>query len=100
MKRTRIVLMVIALTVTMLLATSIPGLAAADSRVFFPKGNGATYSCSGGPPFIFDGMSSEGNCSVQQIGAQPSDLTCDVPTEITFVHEGSQDVENGKLCQQ
>jgi hypothetical protein len=98
-KHTGMVLMVIAVTVTMLLATALPAMAAPNSMVFFPKGNGATYSCTGGPPFVFDPNSSEGNCGVQQIGGQPTGLTCGVPTEITFVHDGHKDVENAKLCQ-
>jgi hypothetical protein len=63
-----------------------------DSVVYFSLGNGATYSCAGGPPFVVDndhhsGDSSPGNCAIQQIGPPPVGLACDIPTTITFTHE-------------
>ena len=87
----------------MLLATSLPATAqsAGDSLVFFPVGNGATYSCTGGPPFIHSGhdASSTGNCTVRHVGPPPSGpASCDVPTTITLVHDMHQDVEEGRLC--
>jgi hypothetical protein len=64
----------------------------ADPIVYFPLGNGATYSCAGGPPFVVNdlhhsGGSSPGNCAIQQIGPPPVGLVCDVPATITFEHE-------------
>ncbi|MDP8951731.1 MAG: hypothetical protein M3N18_05760 [Actinomycetota bacterium] len=82
-----------------LLAT-LPALATSptDSTVFYPKGNGVTYSCTGGSPFVHHGHdASMGNCAVQGVGP-PADLICDVPTTITFVHDMHQDVEDGRLC--
>ena len=102
MRFIKLVLTLAAVTVAMLL-TSIPLAAAlpAHSIVFFPVslGNGATYSCTGGPPFVFDGDdSSTGNCSVRQIG-RPAELVCDVPTTITFVHDMHQFVGDASRCQ-
>ncbi len=90
-----------AFTAVMLAAPSLPAAAEAseDSTVFFPVplGNGATYSCTGGPPFVVDEDDSTGNCSVEQIGA-PSDLVCDAPADITFVHDAHRFVADGRLC--
>ncbi len=86
----------------MLVAPILPAVAqepqeAADSTVFFPYGNGATYSCTGGPPFVFD-PAGTGNCTVQQIGRLTGPL-CEIPTTITFVHQGHQWIADAKLCQ-
>jgi hypothetical protein len=94
-----------AITVVMLVAPILPALAqesqeeeaAADSIVFFPYGNGATYSCVGDAPFVFDSAGS-GNCTVQQIGRLTAPL-CEIPTTITFVHHGHQWVADARLCQ-
>lgn len=85
----------------MLIATTLPAIAASpgNSIVYFPDGNGVTYSCTGGPPFVVDPMSSEGNCSVEQIGGLPAGLVCDVPTALTFVHDAHEAKLEGKLCQ-
>ena len=69
---------------------------AAESIVYFPYGNGGTYSCTGGPPFVSDSAGT-GNCSIEQIGA-PTGLTCDIPTNLTFVHEGHEWVSDASLC--
>ncbi len=90
---------VAAFTVAMLVALILPATAdaqEADSIVYFPYGNGATYSCTGGPPFVFD-PAWTGNCAVQQIG-KPADLVCDDPTTITFVHDMHQFVADASLC--
>ena len=96
------VLAVAALMVTMLVVVAGPAAAGpGDTIVFFPVplGNGAIYSCTGGPPFVFDSDStSTGNCAVQQIG-RPPDLVCDVPTTITFVHDMHQFVGDASRCQ-
>ncbi len=99
MGRTKSMIAVIAVTVAMLVA-SVPAAMAASvgSTVYFPYGNGATYSCSGEPPFVFDSDSRTGNCAVQQIG-KPTDLVCNVTTSITFVHEGHGFVADASLCQ-
>lgn len=101
MGRIKLVFTLAAVTVAVLLASIPPALAASpdDSIVFFPVtlGNGATYSCTGGPPFVSNGDDSTGNCSVQQIG-KPADLVCDVPTTITFVHDRHQFIADGSLC--
>lgn len=68
----------------------------AVSIVFFPAGNGATYSCTGGPPFVFSDHPM-GNCAFLQIGV-PVGLICDVPTTITFMHDMYQFVADGSLC--
>jgi hypothetical protein len=100
MGRIKTVLALAAVTVAMLVAYIPPAAASpADSIVFFPVtlGNGATYSCTGGPPFVFNGDDSTGNCAVQQIG-RPADLVCDIPTTITFVHDMHQLVADGSRC--
>jgi hypothetical protein len=102
MGRIKLVLAVAAVTVAMLVASIPPALATSpeNSVVFFPAslGNGASYSCTGGPPFVSNGDdSTRGNCSVEQIGA-PAGLICDVPTTITFVHDMHQFVADGSLC--
>ena len=92
---------VIAWAAMLLATTSLPATAqsAGDSLVFFPAGNGATYSCTGGPPFVFaHHPGSMGNCSVEQIGAPAANLTCDEPTAITFTHGTHEDVEDAWLC--
>lgn len=101
MKRFRMLFMVSAVTVAMLLASTLPALATspAGTTVFYPYGNGVTYSCTGGPPFVVDPKSSQANCATQQIGSPPPGAVCDVPTTITFMHDMRPDVENGKLCQ-
>lgn len=73
-----------------------PAVSPAVSTVFFPGGNGVTYSCTGGPPFVFD-PHSMGNCAVQYVGP-PVGLVCDVPTTIIFMHEMSQFVADASLC--
>lgn len=101
MRRIKLVFTVAAVTVAMLLTSIPPALAAspADSIVFFPVtlGAGATYSCTGGPPFVSTSDDPTGNCTVLQIG-KPADLVCDVPTTITFVHDMHQFVADGSLC--
>jgi len=98
-RRIKRVLAVAVVTMAMLVASIPPASAASpeDSIVFFPLGNGATYTCTGGPPFVFNGDGSTGNCAVQQIGV-PVGLVCDVPTTITFVHEGHEWVADASLC--
>lgn len=79
---------------------NVPTTSPAVSTVFFtvPGVNGATYSCTGGPPFVHNGdNASMGNCAVQQIGP-PAGLICDVPTAITFVHDMQQFVADASLC--
>jgi hypothetical protein len=101
--RRRLLFLVIA-AAAMVVAPALPAMAqesqeeAADSIVYFPYGNGATYSCEGGAPFVFDSAGT-GNCAVQQIGALPPGLVCDIPTTITFVHQGYQWVADARLCQ-
>src|SRR3982751_1172606 len=101
MRRIKLFFVVATFTVAMLLIPTLPAMAGAseDPNVFFPValGNGATYSCTGGPPFVVDEDDSTGNCSVQQIGA-PTDLVCDAPTTITFVHDMRQFVADASLC--
>ena len=100
MRRIKLVMVVAAVTVVVLLASTLPAMAAsqaADSIVFFPYGNGATYSCTGGPPFVFDAAGT-GNCSVEQIGRGLTDPLCEVPTTITFVHQGNKWVGEARLC--
>src|SRR3954466_8316589 len=101
MRRIKLVLAVAATTVAMLISSIPPAVAEtpADSKVFFPVtlGNGATYSCTGSPPFVFNSDDSTGNCAVEQMG-KPADLVCDVPTTITFVHDMHQFVADGSLC--
>ena len=102
MKPTRILSVVAAVTVVLLAAFTLPAIAQspADSTVYFPLGNGATYSCSGGPPFVVSNGSdaSPGNCAIVQIGAPPVGLVCDIPTTITFVHETHQATLDARLC--
>ena len=81
-----------AVTAVLLTAFALPAIAQspADSVVYFPLGNGATYSCSGGPPFVVNNHhsgDSSGNCAIRQIGPPPVGLVCDIPTTITFTHE-------------
>jgi len=99
MKRIKLVMAVAAVAVVTLVATTLPATAEAqaDSVVYFPYGYGATYSCVGGAPFVFD-PGGTGNCSVQQIGALPAGLVCEIPTTLTFVHEGHQWVADASLC--
>jgi hypothetical protein len=94
--------MAIAVTVAMLGAPILPAMATSpgNSLVLYPYGNGATYSCTGGPPFVVvDPHSSEGNCALEQIGAPPVGVICDAPTTIAFVHDMHKEVEDGMLCQ-
>jgi hypothetical protein len=71
----------------------------ANSIVYFPYGDGLTYSCAGGPPFIVDSMSPEGNCALEQIGALPVGVVCDIPTTITFGHDMNQEELDGWSCE-
>ncbi len=97
MRRIKLVLALAAATMAMLVASIPPATASPeDSIVFFPLGNGATYSCAGDPPFVFD-PAGTGNCSIEQIGA-PIGLVCDVSTTLTFVHEGHEWVSDASLC--
>lgn len=99
MKSIRKLFMVVFVTVAMLAAGTLPAIAASpgDSVVLFPEGNGVTYSCTGGPPFVHDTASS-GNCAFEQVGA-PAGLVCDIPTTITIVHDGHPYVANAELCE-
>ena len=100
MRRIKSIFVVAAATVAMLIASIPPAMAEQDDTViYFPVtlGNGATYSCTGGPPFVSSNDDSTGNCSVRQIG-QPTDLVCDVPTNITFLHDHHEFVADGSLC--
>lgn len=95
----KLVVVVAAFAAFMLVASILPATAKAqeaDSIVYFPYGNGATYSCMGGPPFVFDSAGT-GNCSIEQIGS-PVGLLCEVPTTITFVHQGRRWVADAILC--
>jgi hypothetical protein len=105
MKRTTRVLFMVLLAVTAatLLTATLPALAASpaeSSTVFYPQGNGVTYSCTGGPPFIHSGHdASTGNCTVRHVGPPSGGpAACDVPTTITLVHDMHQNVEEGRLC--
>ena len=104
MKRTgRILSTVAAVTVVLLAAFTLPAIAVspANSVVYFHFGNGATYSCSGGPPFVSNGSdASPGNCAIERIGAPPVGLVCDIPTTITFVHEMHQATLDARLFHQ
>ena len=100
----RMLFMVATATVAVLTITTIvPAMAsaapeAADSVIFLPAGNGATYSCTGGPPFVDNGHDvSAGNCSLEHIGA-PAGFECDAPTTITFVHDMHEEVLDARLC--
>lgn len=101
MGRIKSVFAVAVVAVTMLVIFIPPAVAAsqADAIVYFPVtlGNGATYSCTGGPPFVFNSDDSGGNCAVQQIG-MPVDLVCDLPTTITFVHDMHEFAADGSIC--
>jgi len=97
----KLAVVVATVTVVMMLAPILPAMAqeeAAGSTVFFPYGNGATYSCTGGASFVFDAAGT-GNCTVQQIGALPAGLVCEVPTTITFMHHVNHWVADARLCQ-
>ena len=99
----RMLFMVATAAVTMLAIAIVPAIAsaapeAANSVVFFPAGNGATYSCTGGPPFVYNGHDlSAGNCSFEHVGA-PAGFVCDVPTTITFVHDMHPEGQEARLC--
>jgi len=90
---------IIAVTAVTLLAT-FPAMAESPTHftIFYPEGNGVTYSCTGGPPFVHHGHDATmGNCAVQGVGP-PAGLICDVPTTVTVVHDMRQDVEDSRLC--
>jgi hypothetical protein len=92
--------MVAAVSAAMSVTPILPAMAApADPIVFFPYGDGATYSCTGGPPFVVDPDSPEGNCTLQQIGGLPDGLICDVPATITFVHDMDRYAADGRRCE-
>jgi hypothetical protein len=96
----KLIVMLAAVTGIMLITPILPAMAqeeAAGSTVFFPYGNGATYSCVGGAPFVFDSAGT-GNCTVQQIG-RLTDPLCEIPTTIVFVHQGHQWTADARLCQ-
>lgn len=101
MKRGRRLVMVVALMIAMLVASTLPAMATTptNSILFSPValGNGATYSCTGGPPFVYDPASTSQNCHLQQVGLSPG-LLCDVPTALTFIYEGYQYPANARLC--
>ena len=90
--------------VLLMAAFALPAIAQspADSVVYFPLGNGATYSCAGGPPFVVNNHhhsgDSPGNCAIQQIGPPPVGLACDIPTTITFAHEMHPWTTDAWLC--
>ncbi len=97
----KLIVILAAVTGIMLITPILPAMAqeeAAGSTVFFPYGNGATYSCTGGASFVFDAAGT-GNCTVQQIGALPAGIVCEIPTTITFMHQGHQWVADASLCQ-
>ncbi len=98
MRRIPLVLMIAAVVLLMFAASpaGAADLQEAESTVYFPYGNGGTYSCTGGPPFVFDSAGT-GNCSIEQIGG-PAGLVCDVPTTLTFVHHGYEWVSEASLC--
>ena len=87
--------------IAMLVASTLPAMATtpANSILFVPGalGNGATYSCTGGPPFVYDPASPSQNCYLQQVGLSPG-LLCDAPTTLTFIEEGYQYPANALLC--
>ena len=96
----KLIVMLAAVTGIMLITPILPAMAqeeAAGSTVFFPYGNGATYSCVGGAPFVFDSAGT-GNCTVQQIGRLTNPL-CEIPTTITFVHHEHQWAADATICQ-
>ena len=90
--------------VLLMAAFALPAIAQSppDSVVYFPLGNGATYSCASGPPFVVDNHhhsgDSSGNCAIQQIGPPPVGLVCDIPTTITFMHEMYSWTTDAWLC--
>ena len=104
MRRVLTIFMIVA--VALLVAPISPAMAqdfqeqqeqqATDSILYFPYGDGGTYSCTGGPPFVSDSAGT-GNCSIEEIGA-PIGLVCDIPTTLTFVHEGHEWVSDASLC--
>ncbi len=99
----KLAVVVATVAVAMLVAPILPAVAqepqeAADATVFFPYGNGATYSCTGGPPFVHYGHdASMGNCAVQHV-LPPVGLVCDVPTTMMIVHDMGQLVFDASLC--
>ena len=100
MNPTRVLFMATAVMAVTLVAPILPAWAESttDSIVFFPEGNGVTYSCAGGPPFVHNGDEvSMGNCTVEQVGP-PVGMVCDVPTTITIVHDMHRLVVEGNLC--
>jgi hypothetical protein len=101
MRMRMLYMVLIAVAATTLLAT-LPAMAASPTSftVFDPIGtNGATYSCTGGPPFVFNEQDqTSGNCGVEHVGA-PGGLLCDVPTSLTLVHDGHRLGDAAKLCQ-
>lgn len=101
MKRNRVLFMAIAVMGGMIVAPILPAMATSSGNflVLYPYGNGVTYLCTGGPPFVVDPHSSEGNCALEQIGAPPGDVICDAPAIIAFVHDMHKEVEDGMLCQ-
>jgi hypothetical protein len=97
----KLIVMLATVTGIMLITPILPAMAeeeAAGSTIFFPYGNGATYSCTGGPPFVFDSAGS-GNCSVEQLGRGLTSPLCDIPTTIIFVHQGHRWAADARLCQ-
>jgi hypothetical protein len=68
-------------------ASNTPAISPANSIVFFPGGNGITYSCTGGPPFISN------HDSMGMMG-----LVCDIPTTITIVHDMHPFVAGASIC--
>lgn len=100
MNRIKMIFIVPAVTAVILVAPTLPAIATppADSIVFVPDGNGVTYSCTGGPPFIHNGDdASMGNCAVEQVGP-PAGLACDIPATITIVHDMHQLGVEGSRC--
>ncbi len=78
--------------------SSPPAISPVNSIVFVPLGNGVTYSCTGGPPFIhYSHGASMGNCAVQHV-LPPAGLVCDIPTTMTIVHDMEQLVLDGGIC--
>jgi hypothetical protein len=83
-------------------ASNTHAISPANSIVFFRGGNGITYSCTGGPPFVSNhdamgAMGAMGNCTVQQVGLPPG-LICDIPTTITIVHDMYPFVTGASIC--
>jgi hypothetical protein len=97
---TKLLFMATTVMAVSLVASILPAWAQSttDSIVFFPAGNGATYSCTDGPPFVHNSDDpSMGNCTVEQVGP-PTGMVCDAPTTITLVHDMEQLVVEGNLC--